>query len=123
MYDTWRKADPIGEIWCLPLLSTEGVKAAATTYVKVDGAQFTVTGGAEAPLMTVKRETVAPGFYKEEDLPAYLKMTAILAPDLDFKKIANGRDMTVTCEFKNGKVYVLAGAYLCSSGCSRGAIA
>ncbi|MBW8356710.1 MAG: phage tail sheath subtilisin-like domain-containing protein [Pseudomonas sp.] len=29
MYDTWRKADPIGEIWCLPLLSTEGVKAAA----------------------------------------------------------------------------------------------
>ncbi|MCS4258732.1 tail tube protein [Pseudomonas protegens] len=89
-----------------------GQLVAGTVYVKVDGAQLTVTGGAEAPLMAVKRETVVPGFYKEEDLPAYLKVTAVLAPDLDFKKIANGRDMTVTSEFKNGKVYVLAGAYL-----------
>lgn len=89
-----------------------GQLVAGTAYVKVDGAQLTITGGAEAPLMTVKRETVATGFYKEEDLPPYLKMTAIMSPDLDFKKIVNGRDMTVTCEFKNGKVFVLAGAYL-----------
>ncbi|WP_421547822.1 phage tail tube protein [Pseudomonas sp. QD4] len=89
-----------------------GQLVAGTAYVKVDGAQLTITGGAEAPLMQVKRETVAPGFYKEEDLAPYVKLTAVLAPDLDIKKIINGRDMTVTCEFKNGKVYVLAGAYL-----------
>ena len=28
------------------------------------------------------------------------------------KTLANGRDMTVTCEFNNGRVYVLSGAYL-----------
>ena len=89
-----------------------GQLVAGTAYVKVDGAQLTITGGAVAPLMSVKRESVAPGFYKEEDLVPHLKISAIYTPDLDIKKITNGRDMTVTCEFKNGKVYVLAGAYL-----------
>lgn len=91
-----------------------------TAYVKVDGAQLTITGGCEAPLMSVKRESVAPGFYKEEDLTPYLKVTAVDTPDLDIKKIINGRDMTVTCEFKNGRVYVLAGAYLVDEPTSKG---
>lgn len=89
-----------------------GQKVAGTVYVKVDGAQLTITGGAEAPLMDVKRETVYPGFYKEEELAAYLKMTAILEEGFPIKALANGRDMTVTCEFNNGRVYVLSGGYL-----------
>lgn len=89
-----------------------GQKVAGTVYVKVDGTQLTITGGAEAPLMDVKRETVYPGFYKEEELPAYLKMTAILEEGFPVKAITNGRDMTVTCEFNTGRVYVLSGAYL-----------
>ena len=89
-----------------------GQKVAGTAYVKVDGAQLTITGGAEAPLMDVKRETVYPGFYKEEELAPYLKMTAVLEEGFPIKALANGRDMTVTCEFNNGRVYVLAGAYL-----------
>lgn len=89
-----------------------GQKVAGTAYVKVDGTQLTITGGAEAPLMEVKRETVYPGFYKEEELAAYLKMTAIVEAGFPIKALANGRDMTVTCEFNNGRVYVLSGAYL-----------
>ncbi|SAM35761.1 phage tail tube protein [Pseudomonas sp. 1 R 17] len=89
-----------------------GQKVAGTAYVKVDGTQLTITGGAEAPLMEVKRETVYPGFFKEEELAPYLKMTAIVEASFPIKTLANGRDMTVTCEFNNGRVYVLSGAYL-----------
>lgn len=89
-----------------------GEKVAGTVYVKVDGTQLTVTGSAEAPLMPVKRETVYPGFYKEEELAPYLKMTAIMGQGFPLKSLINGRDMTVTCEFQNGNVYVLSGAYL-----------
>jgi hypothetical protein len=89
-----------------------GQKVAGTAYVKVDGMQLTITGGAEAPLMDKKRETVYPGFYKEEELAAYLKMTALMPPDFPLKALTQGTDMTVTCEFNNGKVYVLSGAYM-----------
>ncbi|WP_339521831.1 phage tail tube protein [Pseudomonas sp. EL_65y_Pfl2_R96] len=97
-----------------------GQLVAGTAYVKVDGTQLTVSGGAEAPLMGVKRETVYPGFFKEEELAAYLKMTTIFAQDFPIKTLTNGRDMTVTCEFKNGKVYVLAGAYLVDEPSAKG---
>ncbi|WP_042956582.1 phage tail tube protein [Pseudomonas brassicacearum] len=89
-----------------------GQKVAGTAYVKVDGAQLTISGGAEAPLMNVKRETVYPGYYKEEPLAPYLKMTTIFEQGFPIKALVNGRDMTVTCEFNNGRVYVLSGAYL-----------
>lgn len=89
-----------------------GQKVAGTAYVKVDGSQLTINGGGEAPLMDVKRETVVPGFFKEEDVAPWVKFTAVHTPDLDIKKLVNGTDMTVTVEFKNGRVYVLAGAYL-----------
>lgn len=89
-----------------------GQRVAGTCYAKVDGAQLTITGGCEAPLMDVKRETVTPGYYKEEQLAPYLKVTAVYTPDFPLDKLVKGTDMTVTCEFNNGKVYVLSGAYL-----------
>lgn len=89
-----------------------GQRIAGTAYVKVDGAQLTISGGAEAPLMDKKRETVYPGYYKEEELAPYLKMTALHTPDFPRKALAEGKDMTITCEFNNGTVYVLSGAYL-----------
>lgn len=89
-----------------------GQRVAGTCYIKVDGAQLTITGGGEAPLMEVKRETVAPGFFKEEDLAPYLKFTAVVTPDFPRKQLTTGMDMTITCEFKNNSVYVLSGAYL-----------
>lgn len=97
-----------------------GQKVAGTAYVKVDGSQLTVSGSCEAPLMEVKRETVVPGFYKEEDVAPWVKVTAVHTPDLDLKKLVNGTDMTVTVEFRNGKVYVLAGAYLVDDPSSKG---
>lgn len=89
-----------------------GQRVAGTCYIKVDGAQLTITGGGEAPLMEVKRETVAPGFFKEEDLAPYLKFTAVVTSDFPRKQLITGMDMTITCEFKNNSVYVLSGAYL-----------
>ncbi|WP_422402638.1 phage tail tube protein [Pseudomonas sp. GZD-209] len=89
-----------------------GQRVAGTCYVKVDAAQLTITGGCEARLMDVKRESVVAGFYKEEQLTPYVKVTAVYTPDLPIKKLVEGTDMTVVCEFSNGKVYVLSGAYL-----------
>jgi len=89
-----------------------GQKVAGTCYIKVDGAQLTIMGGGEAPLTDTKRETVMPGFFKEEDLAPYLKFKAIDTPDFPRKQLTTNTDMTITCEFKNGKVYVLSGAYL-----------
>lgn len=89
-----------------------GKKVAGTVYVKVDGVQLTVTGGVECPLMDVKRETVAPGFYKEEDLAPFVKLSAIDDPDLSIKNITNSTTATVTAELANGRVYVLSGGYL-----------
>lgn len=89
-----------------------GQRIAGTAYVKVDGAQLTISGGAEAPLMDKKRETVYPGFYKEEEKAPFLKMTALHTPDFPLKALTEGKDMTITCEFNNGKVYVLSGAYM-----------
>lgn len=97
-----------------------GQKVAGTCYVKVDGAQLTITGGCEAPLMDKKRETVVPGCFKEEDLAPYLKVSAVHTPDFPLKAITEGTDMTITCEFKNGKVYVLSGAYVVDEPSSKG---
>lgn len=87
-----------------------GQLIAGTCYVKVDGAQLTISGGCKAPLMAVKRETVMPGFYKETDLAPSFKVSALHTPDFPLKQLIAGTDMTVTCEFNNDKVYVLAGA-------------
>lgn len=97
-----------------------GQKVAGTAYIKVDGMQLTVTGGAEAPLSDKKRETVYPGFYKEEPLAPFLKMTVLHTPDLTIKTLTEGKDMTITCEFNNGKVYVLSGAYMVDEPTSKG---
>ena len=47
-------------------------------------------------------------------------MTAIHDPALSIKTLTEGTDMTVTCEFNNGKVYVLSGAYLVDEPTSKG---
>jgi len=97
-----------------------GQKVAGTVYIKADGVQFTVTGGVEVPLSDVKRESVAPGFFKEEDLVAYVKATVVDSPDLPIKQIMAATDQTVTVEFKNGRVYVLAGAYVVDEPSAKG---
>ena len=88
-----------------------GQKVAGTVYFKVDGEQIEVTGAAEAPTTNVTRESLRPGFYSETDRIPYLKVDALHTPALSLKKLQDATDMTVTCEFKNGRTYVLSGAY------------
>ncbi|WP_237882053.1 phage tail tube protein [Pseudomonas sp. PGPR40] len=97
-----------------------GQKVAGTVYIKADGVQFTVTGGVEVPLSDKKRESVAPGCFKEEDLVPYVKATVIDAPDLPIKQLMEATDQTVTVEFKNGRVYVLAGGFVVGEPASKG---
>ena len=97
-----------------------GQRTAGTCYVKVDGTQLTISGNCEAPLSDKKRETIVPGFFKEEDLAPYLKVAAVFTPDFPIKKIVDGTDMSITCEFKNGKTYVLSGAYMVDEPSAKG---
>ena len=97
-----------------------GKKVAGTVYVKVDGGQLTVTGGVECPLSDKKRESVAPGFFKEEDLVPYVKLTCVNDPDVPKKQIMATTDATLTVEFANGEVYVLSGAYVIGEPAAKG---
>ncbi len=97
-----------------------GQKVAGTCYVKVDGMQLTLKGGMEAPLSDKTRETVVPGFFKEEDVAPFVKVTAVHTPGFPLKKLVDGTNMTITGEFKNGKVYTLSGAYMVDQPTSNG---
>ena len=87
-------------------------KIAGTCYVKVDGAQLVLNGAVEAPLNKKKRETIVPGYFKEEENTAFVKVEAVGVKETDFQKIVNATNATVTVEFANGKVYTLSGSYI-----------
>ena len=97
-----------------------GKKVAGTVYAKVDGGQVTVTGGVECPLSEVKRETVTTGFYKEEDLPPFVKLTCVDDPDLPIKQIMTATNSTISVEFGYGRVFVVSGAYVVGEPSSKG---
>ena len=97
-----------------------GQKVAGTCYVKIDGTQLTLKGGVEAPLMDKTRETIVPGYYKEEDKAPWLKFYAVHTPNFPLKALTEGTNMTITAELKNGKVYTLSGAYLVDQPSSNG---
>jgi Phage tail tube protein len=91
-------------------------RVAGICYVKVDGEQLEVSGGVEAPIVDVMRETVmglnGPAGYKETSLEPYVKLSAIFVPTFPLDKLREGIDMTITAEMANGKVYTLSGAFL-----------
>lgn len=89
-----------------------GKKVAGTVYIKVDGTQLTATGGVEAPLSDIERETIAPGYYNETDRIPFLNCDVIFTEKFDIKLLTKRDDLTVTAELKSGRTYVLQGAYL-----------
>ncbi|MGO4326662.1 phage tail tube protein [Cupriavidus sp. 2TAF22] len=89
-----------------------GQKIAGTVYVKADGTQFDCQGAGEAPITKYKRESIRPGMIKEEDLVPYIKADMSFTKDFPLTKLQDAIDMVVTIEFKNGKTYVLTGAYV-----------
>lgn len=97
-----------------------GQKVAGTVYIKVDGQQLTIEGGVEAPITNHTRETLVPGFFSETDRIPYINVDALHTPDFPIERLAEGTDMTVMAEFKNGKIYVLSGAYLVGEPASSG---
>lgn len=91
-------------------------KVAGTCFIKVDSSQLEVSGGVECPLNETVKETKmgsnGPAGYSEVAQLPYVKVTAFVKPDFDIDKIVNGKDITVTAELANGKVYVLSQAYV-----------
>ena len=91
-------------------------RVAGICYIKVDGEQLEVSGGIEAPLLDVKRETVmslaGPAGIKETALEPFVKLTAIFMPNFPLATLQSNTDMTVTAELANGKVYTLSGAFV-----------
>lgn len=91
-------------------------RVAGICYIKVDGAQLEISGGVEAPITSLKRETVmginGPAGLKETAMEPFVKVSAILTTDFPRDKLSTTTDMTVTAEFPNGTVYTLSGAFL-----------
>lgn len=91
-------------------------KLAGTCYFKIDGQQFSVTGGIEMPLNTVVRDDVVAMngevFYKETHTAPYIKGTFVVTKNLPIEKFKQNDEMTITAEVVNGMVYVLSNAWL-----------
>ena len=96
MYEAWRKTDPIGEIWCLPLLSTEGSKASAT---------ITITGAAtEAGLLNlyvagVRVQATIAAAATPASAAAALAVKINAAVDLPVTAVAVAGVVTLTCKW------------------------
>ena len=97
MYEIWRKADPVGEIWCLPLKATTGVAA--------EGA-VTVTGTAtESGLLSLYvggvrvQATVTSGATAAQVTSA-LAVQVNAKVDLPVTAVAEGTVVTLTCKWK-----------------------
>ncbi|RXU23228.1 phage tail protein [Pseudomonas syringae] len=96
MYETWRKADPTGEVWCLPLLNTEGAKA---------GAKVTLTGAAtEAGLLNLYvggmrvQATVVNGATDAQAATA-LSVKINATPDLPITAAVEAGVLTLSCKW------------------------
>ena len=96
MYETWRKADPTGEVWCLPLLDTDGAKA---------GAKVTVTGAAtEAGLLNLYvggmrvQATVVNGATAAQAATA-LSVKINATPDLPITAAVEAGVLTLSCKW------------------------
>lgn len=91
-------------------------RVAGICFIKVDGEQLEVSGGVEAPITDLKRETVmglsGPAGIKETALEPFIKLTAIFMPDFPMETLRTNTELTVTAEMANGKVYTLSVAFL-----------
>lgn len=97
MYEIWRKADPVGEIWCLPLKAATGVVATGT---------LTVTGAAtESGLLSLYvggvrvQATVTSGATAAQVASA-LAVQVNSKVDLPVTAAVEGAVVTLTCKWK-----------------------
>lgn len=97
MYEIWRKADPVGEVWCLPLKATTGVAAAGKLTIAgtstESGLLSLYVGGARVQATIVSGATAAQA-------AAALAVQVNAAVDLPVKAEATDGDITLTCKWK-----------------------
>ncbi|MNO67515.1 Phage tail sheath protein [compost metagenome] len=94
MYDTWRRSDPAGEIWCLPI-KAEGTEA--TGKVTISG---TTTVGGQINLYVAGqrvRTTVASG--ATATVAAAALAVAVNAAGLSVSAVAAAGEVTLTCRW------------------------
>ncbi|NUT73527.1 phage tail protein [Pseudomonas sp. C1C7] len=96
MYEAWRKSDPIGEVWCLPLPKDTGVVAAGTV---------TITGTAtESGLLNlyiggVRVQSVVASAATPTVAAAALAVKINATPDLPVTASAAAGVVTLTCKW------------------------
>ncbi|PTT31896.1 phage tail sheath subtilisin-like domain-containing protein [Pseudomonas sp. HMWF021] len=96
MYETWRKADPIGEIWCLPLQNETGGSSRATV---------TITGTAtEAGLLNlyvggVRVQSTVAAAATAASVASALAVKINATPDLPVTAAAAAGVVTLTCKW------------------------
>ncbi|VVP34295.1 hypothetical protein PS870_04484 [Pseudomonas fluorescens] len=97
MYETWRKTDPIGEIWCLPLQNDTGTAATATV---------TITGAATEPGLLnlyvggVRVQSVVVSAATPTIAASALAVKINATPDLPVTAVAVAGVITLTCKWK-----------------------
>lgn len=99
-------------------------RVAGTCFFKVDGEQLELKGSLECPITDKTLETVmgltGVAGYKETHRAPYIKGSFIFTPAFPLDKLNEGRDLTITAELANGKVYTLSGAYLIGEPAAKG---
>ncbi len=96
MYDTWRKADPVGEIWCLPLRNTTGAIAKADLKLTGAAAESGVlnlyVGGVRVQAAVVSGQTAA-------QVASTLALQVNAAADLPVSAVATDGTVTLSCKW------------------------
>lgn len=99
MYEAWRKTDPIGEVWCLPLKSTDGTPASgsvALTGTATEGGLINLyIGGARVQATVVSGQTAA-------QVASTLALKINAAQDFPVTATANGASVALACKW-NGQ--------------------
>lgn len=97
MYEIWRKADPVGEVWCLPLKATTGV--AATSTVTVTGTA-TESGLLSLYVGGVRVQATVTAAATATQAAAALAVQVNAKVDLPVTAAAAGGVITLTCKWK-----------------------
>lgn len=97
MYEIWRKADPVGEVWCLPLKLATGVVAEATVTVTgtatESGLLSLYVGGVRVQAPVTAAATAA-------QVASALAVQVNAKVDLPVTAAAQGGEVTLTCKWK-----------------------
>ncbi|WDH24107.1 phage tail sheath subtilisin-like domain-containing protein [Pseudomonas chlororaphis] len=96
MYETWRKTDPVGEVWCLPLKNDTGV--AATALVTITGTA-TEAGLLNLYVGGVRVQSVVASAATAVAVASALALKINATPDLPVTAVAAAGVVTLTCKW------------------------